>query len=231
VAEALGPLAERIVFIGGAVAPLLQTHPVSSRVRPTKDVDGLAVTASYAEFTTLEEELRARDFRQLAMDARATQHAHRWITPTGGVFDLVPVGRHLGGSGNSVGQAAVDSAVTIALSAPHGGTTVIRHVNAPTFLALKWAAFRDRGDRDLLASHDVEDMFAVLASRPSLPSECVQASADVQMELRAMADLLLGSEDLLGEALQAHLVVDARHDRLQVQLNVRDHLRSLATRP
>ena len=145
VAEALGPLVDRVVFIGGAIAPLLQTHPVSPRVRPTKDVDGVAITTTYLEFHTLQEQLRARGFVQRAMEADTSRHAHRWTTPTGILFDLVPAGTHLGGSGSPLGQVAVDTAVAIALHTSNGAAMVIRHADAPTFLALKWAAFEDRG--------------------------------------------------------------------------------------
>lgn len=228
VAEALGPLVDRVVFIGGAIAPLLQTHPVSPRVRPTKDVDGVAITASYSDFHILQEQLRTRGFVQRAKEADTSRHAHRWTTPTGILFDLVPAGTHLGGSGSPLDQVAVDTAVAIALHTSNRAAMVIRHADAPTFLALKWAAFEDRGGGDLLGSHDVEDILAVVASRPSLPSECASAPERVQTVLRAMASTLMASEDTLGEVLQAHVVVDHGHDQSQVHLFARDHLRLLA---
>ena len=39
IAEALGELRERVVFVGGAVAGLLVTDPLASSVRATRDVD------------------------------------------------------------------------------------------------------------------------------------------------------------------------------------------------
>lgn len=90
-----------------------------------------------------------------------------------------------------------------------------------------------RGDRalgggDLLGSHDVEDILAIVASRPSLVSECAPAPERVQGVLRAMAGTLIASEDTLGEVLQAHVVVDHGHDHSQVHLFARDHRRLLA---
>ena len=129
------------------------------------------------------------------------EHAHRWITLNGSLFDLVPAGTHLGGSGNPLDQVAVETAVSITLSSPTGRTTIIRHADAPTFIALKWAAYTDRGDGDLIGSHDVEDILAVLASRPSLRSECAQSSDRVRVIVRTMTDVLLEREDRFGRTL------------------------------
>jgi len=227
VAEALGPLVDQVVFIGGAIAPLLQTHPISPRVRPTKDVDGVAITATYAEFTVLQEQLRARGFLQLALAPDATKHAHRWTTPSGSLFDLVAAGSHFGGSGNPVDQAAVDAAVSITLPTTNGGTMVIRHADAPAFIALKWAAYGDRGGGDLLGSHDVEDILAVIASRPQLAEECARSTERVRGVVRAMADALLSCEDTLGEVLQAHVVVNAAHDPRRVHQRLKERLHVL----
>ncbi|MFN2326976.1 MAG: hypothetical protein ABR551_14010, partial [Gemmatimonadales bacterium] len=59
VARALGPLAREVVFIGGAVAPLLQTAPPFAAPRPTRDVDALIGTRSYGEAERFRQELRA----------------------------------------------------------------------------------------------------------------------------------------------------------------------------
>ena len=111
------------------------------------------------------------------MEADTSRHTHRWTTPTGILFDLVPAGTHLGGSGSPLDQVAVDTAVAIALHTSNGAAMVIRHADAPTFLALKWAAFEDRGGGDLLGSHDVED---ILASEDTL-GEVLQAAESSRM--------------------------------------------------
>jgi hypothetical protein len=48
VAIGLDGLLDRIVFIGGAIAPLLQVEPPFGSARPTGDVDAIAVTVSYS---------------------------------------------------------------------------------------------------------------------------------------------------------------------------------------
>lgn len=61
VAEALGELRERVVFVGGAVAGLLVTDPLADSVRATRDVDAV-VNASRAVFHRIEEDVAARGF-------------------------------------------------------------------------------------------------------------------------------------------------------------------------
>lgn len=53
IAIALGDLREQVVFVGGAVAGLLITDPLSGVVRATRDVDAV-VNASRALFHRVE---------------------------------------------------------------------------------------------------------------------------------------------------------------------------------
>lgn len=222
VARALGDLRERVVFIGGAVAPLLQQEPPFSGPRPTDDVDGIAVTASYADFDQLREVLRERGFRETA-DAG---HAHRWTAPDGRRtrFDLVPVGGHFGASGNPWDEAAVRTAVEAEIEPG----LVVRHTSAPGFLALKLAAFRDRGSDDPFGSHDLEDVLALLASRPAITEEVAAAPPDIRSFVAEWAGRLMSSEEV-DDLLAAHLGNVARAQVAAVILAARDRLRSLAS--
>jgi len=100
----------------------------------------------------------------------------------------------------------------------------IRHASAPTFIALKWAAFGDRGGGDVFASHDVEDILAVIASRPSLPDEHSQAPSLVHTVVSQMAGALLEDADALGELLHAHVVVAIGHDVATVHRQIHERL-------
>lgn len=131
VGHALGPLRGRVVFIGGAIAPLLQTRPVSERVRPC--------------------------------------------------------------------------------------------------LMLKWAAFRDRGEGDFHGSHDVEDIVALMASRPSLSAECDRITEpDVRDALAQMARLLFADIHEFGDLLAGHIKIEARGDATLVYRQVQEAVRALA---
>ena len=173
VARALLELSNDVVFIGGAIAPLLQTMPVLPRVRPTKDVDAIMASTSYRDHGSTESRLRELGFRP---DFTNASHTHRWISPSGIVFDLVPLGDHLASAGGAWDQLALDTAVT---SEIEPGLT-IRHASGPGFLALKWAAFWDRGKHDPFKSEDLEDILALIASREEILDEFGAAAPAVQ---------------------------------------------------
>ena len=196
VAAELGDLAGRVVFIGGAIAPLLQTDPPFPRARVTSDVDGVIASASYADYERLRVELTERGFRQ-GTDAK---HVHRWVSPSGIPFDLIPAGSHVGGSGNPWDVIALETAVQLEI----GNGVTIRHVSAPVFLAQKWAAHHDRGRDDPLTSHDLEDILALLASRPGIAEEIAAAPEPLREYVGQQARAFLDSRDA-EDLLAAHL--------------------------
>lgn len=221
VARGLGDLVERVVFIGGAVAPLLQIDRVFPAPRPTGDVDAIAMTVSYSDYQALRENLRERGFQE-TQDSR---HAHRWTTP-GPLrvpLDLVPIGNHLGASGNPWDEAAIATAVTIEIEP---GLT-IRHASASGFLALKFAAFRDRGSDDPFASDDLEDIFALVASRGTIIDEVDRSPDHIRVFIRErVRDLINVAE--FEDLLAAHLGNVARNSAAQVIPETYERLRKIA---
>jgi hypothetical protein len=112
---------------------------------------------------------------------------------------LVPAGKHLGGSGNPWDAIAIATAVETTIRG-----VMIRHVGAPAFLAQKWAAHNDRGSEDPLASEDLEDILALLASRPTLVKEVAAAPIELRAYVAEQSKAFLtdpNAEDLLA----AHL--------------------------
>jgi len=188
VARALGELSGDVVFIGGAIAPLLQSNPVMPQVRPTDDVDALVASTSYGSHGAMEDKMRALGFKTESSDLK---HVHRWRTPDGTPFDLVPAGEHLGGTGGVWDRAALDTAVKTQLEPG----LVIRHASATGFLALKWAAFWDRGAGDPFRSEDLEDILALLVSRDSIVLEFHAAPRDVQEHIRKGLNWLKRNND------------------------------------
>ncbi len=207
VAEALGDLRDRVVFIGGAIAPLLQSHPPFPRARPTKDVDAVTATTSYSDLEALDRALRAREFRTPAAPAiadnaegRPQTHVHKWVAPGGIEFDLVPSGAHFGGSGSAWDQHAITLSETLEIRAG----LPIKHANAPSFLAMKWAAHHDRGKDDPINSADLEDILALIASRPTIVDELQHSPPELCQFVRDNTAGFLGDRDA-GDLLAAHL--------------------------
>ncbi|HEU4748699.1 MAG TPA: hypothetical protein VFS56_09375 [Gemmatimonadaceae bacterium] len=188
ISKALGELSSEVVFIGGAIAPLLQTEPVIPRVRPTKDVDAVIASTNYSQQNTLRERLIRLNFREAGFEGA---HVHKWTAPDGTPFDLVPAGRHLAGTGSEWDRLALETSVEAVLEP---GVT-IRHASAPGFLALKWAAFHDRGEADPFASHDLEDILALIPSRKSIVDELRTSPGAVRDHVRQGFRWLVERED------------------------------------
>jgi predicted nucleotidyltransferase len=197
VAAELGDCRESAIFIGGAIAPLLQTAAPFPKVRPTRDVDAISAAGSSTAQAHFEDALGKRGFRH---DLAYRGHANRWISPSGIAFDLVPAGGFLGASGNQWDQMAVVAAERSVL----GTGVAIKHASAPFFLILKWSAYRDRGKGNALGSTDIEDLLALLASRPTLVDEIERLPTTARDYLRGAAQALLGDPDF-GDLLEAHL--------------------------
>lgn len=196
VARELGPLADEVVFIGGAIAPLLHTDSPLPSPRATKDVDGVIASHRYGDSDRLHAALRQRGFRH---DVTAAAHVHRWVAPSGELFDLVPSGSHVGGSGNQWDVAVIVSAITLTMD----GVT-FRHASAPAFIAMKIEAFKDRGEGDARGSHDIEDIVALIASRPAIVTEIDAAASNVRSKVRGFAASLLAA-GIAEEVISAQL--------------------------
>ena len=191
IARQLGDFRSRVVFIGGSIAPLLHTHPTLGRPRPSKDVDAVVATSRTSNISAIDETLRSLGFRS---DPIQSGQMHRWISPDETNFDVVAAGTRPGGRDNPWDTVAVEASTRTELEPG----LFVRHATATGFLALKFAAFTDRGQDNFWASHDLEDIVALLASRPSLMGELSNDNAKLQLFIasRATAFLAKAGDDL-----------------------------------
>ena len=217
VAKALGDMVAEVVFIGGSIAPLLQSEPPFVASRPTVDVDGVWASKTYSDVGLLHQRLRDQGLRQGSEDVK---HIHRWRTQDGDALDLVPTGKHPGGSGQTWDRLAIETSVEATLA----GGVVIRHASAPAFLSLKWAAYGDRGVGDPFASHDLEDIIALVAARPSIIGETEAAPTEMRDFVAGQVSALLSHPDL-DDLLAGHL--NNAQDPARTQERVRARLAGL----
>lgn len=84
----------------------------------------------------------------------------------------------------------------------------IRVVTAPYFLATKLEAFRGRGQGDLFASKDLEDVVTVLDGRPALVAEVGREPAELVAFLHKEIGQLIANPRF-EDALSAYLLPDA----------------------
>lgn len=91
---------------------------------------------------------------------------------------------------------------------------VLRHISAPYFLATKIEAFMDRGKGDFLASHDFEDLLAVLDGRTETDAEIQAATPALKTFLHQHFTAWLANPAFTA-ALPGHL--EPGRDRLLLQ--------------
>jgi len=206
-ADALGPLLDDVVFVGGATVTLWITDPGAPPVRPTKDVDVVVEVTTRGGFHDFEARLRERRFSEDQEDGVIC----RWRHPGGLILDAMPSEPGILGFDNRWQGAAIPHA--IARELPSGAT--IRAVSPPYLLATKVEAFKGRGKRDFLGSRDFGDIIALVDGREELTGEVAQAPADVRDYIAAeLRDLLADgrfSDGLFG-ALRPDAGSQARAD-------------------
>ena len=199
VAMSLGPLANEVVFVGGAVVELLVTDTGAPASRPTDDVDAVVEVATYAQYVAFTDRLRARGASEDRTDGAPLC---RWIL-SGVHIDVMPPTPEVLGFSNRWYSATVEHSVRHRLPGGHH----IRVAAAPFFLATKLEAFKGRGGGDFIASHDLEDVVAIVDGRPELVDEVRQAPSDLRTYLEAEMRRLLGDPRFV-EAIPGHLPSD-----------------------
>ncbi|MGC4081952.1 MAG: hypothetical protein QM736_07555 [Vicinamibacterales bacterium] len=115
----------------------------------------------------------------------------------------MPVDEHILGFSNRWYPAAIEAAQTIDI-AGHD----VRVVTPALFIATKLDAFHGRGGGNVVASHDLEDIIAVVDGRREIVSEVAAASADVRDYIASQLRALFDSRDFT-EALAGFLLPDA----------------------
>ena len=201
VAERLGPLRERVVFLGGAAAGLLITDAAAEVIRPTDDVDVIVEVASLAEYQfDLRDQLLSLGF---AEDTDEGAPICRWVVQRIKV-DIMPTDPSVLGFSNRWYAPAVAHADRHDLP----GGPQIRLVSAPYFLATKLEAFLNRGGSDFAASHDLEDVVAIIDGRVELALEVERADDDLRRYLARAIGQLLDARDFQ-DALPGHLRGDS----------------------
>lgn len=214
IAEALGDLRERVVFVGGSTAGLLLSDPLAEGVRPTLDVDAIVAADGLAHFQRIEAQLGQRGFARDIHSEVICRWRHR---ATDLVFDLMPIDPAILGFTNRWYDEALRTARTLRLA----GDVQIRVVAPAAFVATKLDAFLDRGRGDYLSSHDLEDVLNVVDGRPELADEVEAAVPELRLFVAHTFAGLLATPDFIN--CLPGLVTDA--DRVGV---VADRLRRLA---
>jgi len=186
VVRLLAPVLDEFVFVGGCATGLFITDPAAGGIRPTKDVDAIVDVTSYAKYAALSERLRALG---LAEDTTPGAPLCRW-RHGGLIVDVMPVDERILGFSNRWYPAAIETAQRFDI-AGHD----VRVVTPALFIATKLEAFHGRGGDDIVVSHDLEDIIAVVDGRAEIVDDVAAASNDVQAYIGAQMRALLDNRD------------------------------------
>jgi predicted nucleotidyltransferase len=203
-ARRIRPNLDDVVFVGGQTTELLVTDPAGPRIRPTDDVDVIVRVTTRTAYHLFQDQLR-----ELGFEPDSTEGAPicRMRTKNGLVLDVMPLDEKILGFTNRWYPYAIETAWAVTLEEG----LEIRVISAPAFLATKWEAFKSRGGQNMLMSHDVEDIIALVAGRPSVMAEVQACPADVRSFIASQTAHLLNdpsAEEIVEDALP-----DARHVR------------------
>ncbi len=220
VAAALGELCDELVLVGGCAASLLIDAPTAPPPRVTYDVDLIAVVTALRDYHALERRFAARGLtRDLSPDAPIC----RWKAGAIAV-DLMPTEEAVLGFSNRWYAEAAASALRLFL--PSG--RAINLISAPAFLATKFEAFRTRGQADLMASHDFEDIVNVVEGRAAIVEEVGAGVTALRAYLAAQfAEIIAGPD--FRNVLPGLVAFDALHG--QRVAAVMQRMSALATMP
>ena len=195
-ADSLGELLDQFVFVGGSTTVLMVSDPAAPPSRASIDIDAIVRLESRADYYRLGKELRARGFVE---DQSGDAPLCRWRLDDL-VLDVMPTEETVLGFSNRWYEHTIVTAQHHRL--PSGRR--IRLATPPCFLATKLEAFHSRGQRDYLASEDMEDIIAVLDGRPEIVDEVAGVDSTLRGYLIEQLTRLLASADFR-QALPGHL--------------------------
>src|SRR3989339_274836 len=188
VANGLGELKDEMVFVGGAVAELYADNQAASEIRPTLDVDCVIEIRSRLQFAKMEENLRARGFKN---DTSTGAPICRWIYKDIKV-DVMPTDSDVLGFSNRWYEEGIGTKVQKAL---HDGTEIFVFP-AEYYLAAKFEAHNSRGGNDLRQSHDFEDIIYILDNCSDIVEHISASNPSVKEYLKSECQKLLDNPNI-----------------------------------
>ena len=174
VANALGELKEKVVFVGGATISLYADRPVFE-IRPTDDVDVIIEILNYADRAKLEEKLRSIGFNHDIESGVICRYQIQGI-----IVDIMPTDDPSIGFTNKWYPEGYKQAVNYDIDEQ----CRVSILSAPYFIATKLEAFKSRGKSDGRTSHDFEDIIYVIENRQVIWDEINNTQAGVKAYLK-----------------------------------------------
>ena len=179
--NALGPLQQKVVFVGGAVVQLYADR-MTDEVRPTDDVDIIVEIVTYHEYSLLEEQLRKMGFTNDIYSKVICRYQINGI-----IVDIMPTGKNVLDFKSDWYPDGFKNSVDYKIDE----RTIIRILKVEYFIASKIEAFKDRGNNDGRTSTDFEDIIYVFENRKSVWTDMNSSSKRVKKYLIEQLSILI----------------------------------------
>ena len=205
VAEGLGELNQRVVYVGGAVVSMYINDPAADDVRPTKDIDISLEIASLTELEEIRQDLKKKGFSQTADEDVICRFRYRDIK-----VDVMST-REIGWAPANIWfeegfkfkePVMVDEQQIFILPLPY-------------FLASKFTAYHNRGGKDSRTSHDFEDITYILDNQSELVEIVTGARGKVLVFLKVEFKAIIASPRMK-EAILGNLFPTTQTERLNL---------------
>ncbi len=208
IANALGELNQKVVYVGGAVVSLYIDDTAAEDIRPTKDIDITLEIASLGELEALREDLSKKGFKQSHEDNVICRFRFEDIK-----IDVMATKAIGWAPANPWFASGFKSAQSIEVNGKS-----IKILTLPYFLATKFSAFYDRGGKDPRFSHDFEDIVYLLNYTSNFHELIIDSDLKVQEYLKG-AFLNILNDDLLQEAILGSINYDEQEFRFEKIIN------------
>lgn len=195
VARKLGPLNHEVVFLGGCSTVLFISDSLLLDVRPTKDVDCIVDIVSRSEYYKFAKKLEKQGFKQTINESVICRWRFGEV-----ILDVMPTDEEILTFGNRWYKEAIKKPILHQLA----DDLIIKSVNAPYLLATKIEAFNARGNRDFLASHDIEDIINVISGRIEIVKEVNMENEGLRQHIKKFFEVMMKDDEFM-TALPAHI--------------------------
>jgi len=212
IANALGDLKEKVIFVGGSVAELYADFPEVSDIRPTNDVDCFLEIHTYLQYTKLEEELRHLGFKDdTAQGAPICRKIFQGIR-----VDFMPDDEKILGFCNRWYSDGVKNKKKYIL--PNGTNIYILQIEY--YLATKFEALNNRGGMDIRGSHDWEDIVFIMNNCAKLVDAIKQSNNNQLVEYFHEQYCKLLKSSYIYEIIYAALPYNSEEETIEQIFNI-----------
>jgi hypothetical protein len=179
--NALGPLKDQVVFVGGATVAFYVDR-MAEEVRPTDDVDVVVEIWTYREYASLEVQLRNMGFVNDQSSGVICRYRIQGI-----IVDIMPTEENVLNFKNKWYPEGYKNSIVMNIDDQYS----IRIFSLPYFIASKLDAFIDRGKNDGRTSTDFEDLIYVMEYNRSIWNQLEMAPSSVKAYLKETFKTLL----------------------------------------